>query len=494
MMLAHARLGALLVAGLLVAPVSLAQNQRWEHRVVVPTTALGYDEDLSASLERRVNALGARGFHVAALVGGEGVVLDRMLRRRAYVNGLADDSSVIPVVMARPLGGAAVAREYRLLHLRQNEEIATVVAPLGAAGYRLVAAEFEGGVVHLAFERSAGAQPVEYREFRNRNRRTWMEHLLADADVRARMTRVQPVAGDAGIVELGPAQPTPGDVSWLNTPEHDFASIEGRVRELASTGYRVDLVRRRGNLFDVLMLKPAGVSSSAGQWDLDDGPWGSACARGHIAGAAVGPDGDVVCATDSGGGSTPANRGLDLTVRPQSTAKGAVLFRAPTCDLLVRSQSTRPAAARVAFALQFERELARAAADGFRVTRALAASDSKGLDRIVTFTTDAPLPSPPGLAGDRSVAPYLFAELDLPGSGRDRPTREAALNAALAQHGLDSTVWIELSTVASANTALLLGCAPTQVDRFAVADKVRQALQAHDLGSYRINNELVIGR
>lgn len=489
---AQARIAALLIGGLLSAPASMADSQAWEHRVVIPTTAVLYDEDISASLERNVNALAARGFHVAAFVGGDPVVLDRLLSRRAYKNGFADDSAVTLVVMARPVGVPTIARTYRLLHVRQNEEVAKVIAPLGAEGFRLAATEFDGGVVHLAFEKTDGKSGVEYREFRNRNRRTWMEHLLADADVRARMTRVQPVALDAGLVELGAAQASsPGDVSWLNAPEHDFDRIEPRIREMAAAGYRVDLVRRRNNEFDVLMMKPAGAASTTATWDLDDGPWGSTCARGRIAGAAVGPDGDVFCATDVAGSSTAANRGLDLTARPQSTAGGAVLFRGPTCDLGERLRSTRPAAARVAFALQMEREIAKAAGQGFRAIRALAASDSRQLDRIVVFTTDAPVAAVSGPAADPTAAPWVFAELDTPGKDRARAP-EAAVNAELAQQGVDSTTWIEFTDFAPTGTANLRGCVSTYAERAVVEAAARRAFAAQNLGRYRVRNELLV--
>ena len=114
--------------------------------------------------------------------------------------------------MARPEDGPRIARHYRVLHVREPESAAAEIAPLGGEGYRLKFTELDGPVAHVVFERVAGASPVEFREFQNRNRRTWMEQLLADPDVRARITQVAPIALGAGIVELGAPQASPGDV------------------------------------------------------------------------------------------------------------------------------------------------------------------------------------------------------------------------------------------------------------------------------------------
>jgi hypothetical protein len=63
-----------------------AQDARYEHRVVVATTSWDREEDVDGSLERHVNALAARGFEVAALVGGGDAAIPRSqtpsLRRR----------------------------------------------------------------------------------------------------------------------------------------------------------------------------------------------------------------------------------------------------------------------------------------------------------------------------------------------------------------------------------------------------------------------------
>jgi len=496
---ARARLVALAVAGLAGAWFATAQPRadtvRYEHRVVVSTTALDFDTDVSGSLERQVNELAARGFALTAIVGGEGALLDSVLGRRRYVSGLVDHSGLVAAVMARPIAAPAVARTYRLLHVREQEAVAQAIAPLGAQGYRLAFSEFDGDIVHVAFERTDGTPAVEFREFRNRGRRSWMDQLLADADVRSRMTRVLPIALGAGIVELGAPASTPGDVLWLSRQAHRFSELSTRVRELAASGYGVSLVRRRGiSDIDVLMVKPAGAAAStAATIDLDDGPWGGPCSRGRIDGAAVGPDGDVYCAADRGGASPPSNRGLDLTMRAQPTAGGAMFFRGLTCDLQARLESARPASARIAFALQLEREIARAVAPGFHVTRALAATDSQGQARIVAFTTDAPLAMPPGPPADRSETPPLLADLDTVGDDLARQ-REGTVNRALAARDLEGgPFWVELSG-RPGRTARVLGCARTRLAGEAVEAVARGLLINEGLAGYRIENRLVIGR
>lgn len=472
-----------------------ADGLRYEHRVVVATSALDLDMHIAPSLERQVNALAARGFALTAFVGGEGALLDSALGRRRYVSGLVDHSGLVAAVMARPIAAPAVARAYRLLHVRELESVAQAIAPLGSEGFRLAFTEHDGDIVHVAFERIDGTPAVEFREFRNRGRRSWMDQLLADADVRSRMTRVLPIALGAGIVELGPPASTPGDVLWLSRQAHRFSELSTRVRELAATGYGVSLVRRRGiSDIDVLMVKPAGAAASTtATIDLDDGPWGGPCSRGRIDGAAVGPDGDAYCAADRGGASPASNRGLDLTMRAQPTAGGALFFRGLTCDLQARLESARPASARIAFALQLEREIARAIAPGFHVTRALAATDGQGQARIVAFTTDAPLAMPSGPPADRSEAPLLVADLDTVGDDLAWQ-REVAVNRALAARDLEGgPFWIELSG-RPGRTARVLGCARTRLAGEAVETAARGLLINEGLAGYRLENRLVIGR
>lgn len=473
-----------------------ADGLRYEHRVVVATSALDFDMNIAPSLERQVNALAARGFALTAFVGGEGPLLDTALGRQAYSSGRIDHAGIVAVIMARPIAAPAIARTYRLLHVRDRESVAQAIAPLGADGFRLTVAEHDGDIVHVAFERTGPASAVEYREFRNRGRTSWMDQLLADADVRTRMTRVLPIALAAGIVELGAPASTPGDVLWLNRPAHRFSELSSRVRELASTGYGVSLVRRRNiSDIDVLMVKAAGAATSTtATIDLDDGPWGGPCSRGRIDGAAVGPDGDVYCAADRGGASPASNRGLDLTMRPQPTAGGAMFFRGLTCDLQARLASARPASARIAFALQLEREIARALAPGFHVTRALAATDGQGQARIVAFTTDAPLAMPAGASAERSEAPPLMADLDTVGDDLAWQ-REVEVNRLLAGRTLQGgPYWVEVSGRAARSTAVVLGCAPTRLARETAESAARGALINNGLASYRLDNRIVVER
>lgn len=487
---------AMAVALVLGATAGRAQKPvRYEHRVVVPTTARLYASEINENLERNVNALAARGYELTAIVGGDVATLDAILTRRPYSRTGTNDTSVVLAVMARPVDGPRIARDYRVLHIREPESAAKELVPLGAAGYRLKFTELDGPIAHVVFERIAGAPPVEFREFQNRNRRTWMEQLLADADVRARMTQVAPVALGAGIMELGPPQSSPGDVSWLNAQTHRFEDLEGRIDEMVKTGYGVGMVRRRGpNDLDVLMMKPAGRTTSSADYDLDDGPWGMACARGRMAGAAVGPDGDVYCAVDQFGTSPASNRGLDLTVRPLAPQGGAVLFRGPTCAIDQRVRSSRPAAKRVAFALQFEQEIARALEPGYRAVRALAAVDSRGQARIVVFTSNGAVTVPAGAApAETSPAPAAYAELDV--SRNDRAQQlEAAVNTALANGGPDvRDMWAEVSTgLGGSSSALLFGCTSIRVGTRAAEAAAKAVLVREGLGDVRLSNRIVI--
>ena len=467
---------------------------RYDHQVVVATTSRDFESDVDASLERQVNALGALGYELTALVGGDGPILDQLLNRRPYVAGLVDHSGLTFAVMARPVGQPAVVREYRIVHVRAGLGMEDVVAPIGAGGYRLAVSAHETDIVHVAFEKTSDSAALAYRVFRNRGRRSWMEQALADADTRARMTRVLPVALDTGLIELGPAQASPGDMQWLSKPAHLFESLEGPLRELANAGYRVQLLRTRLTTLDVLVVKPAGVASGTADYDLDDGPWGMACGRGTIAGTAVMPDGDIACITDrSTGAAVPA--GLDLTLREQSTAGGQILFRGPDCDLRARLASTRTAAPRVTLALQFAREIARAIPDGARVVRAHATRDSRGQLRLVTLTSDAAPEArrgPPAAAGD---PPPLFPDLDALGQDLARQ-REAAVNAALARDPRVSAwpLWVELDTRGAMPDVRLLGCVPSRLDRDAAVLVARGLLGPQGLAGRRLDNRVVVER
>ena len=480
-------------AALAIAPARAAAA-RYDHQVVVATTSRDFETDIDASLERRVNALGALGYELTALVGGEGPTLDLLLNRRPYVAGLVDHSGLTFAVMARPVGQPAVARVYRIVHVRAGLGMDEVVAPLGAAGFRLVLSAHETDIVHVAFEKTADTRDVAYRVFRNRGRRAWMDQALADPDTRARMTRVVPVALDTGLIELGPAQATPGDMQWLSKPAHLFESLEGPLRELAKAGYRVQLLRTRLTTLDVLVVKPAGATSGTADYDLDDGPWGTACGRGTIAGTAVMPDGDIACITDrSTGAAVPG--GLDLTLREQSTAGGQILFRGPDCDLRARLASTRPGAPRVTLALQFARELARAVPEGARVVRAHATRDSRGQLRLVTLTSDAAPDARHGTSAAAGEPPPLFPELD--GLGQDLARqREEAINEALARDGRfrGMPLWVELDTRGAMPDVRLLGCLPGRLDRDLAESVARGLLGPQGLAGRRLDNRVVVDR
>lgn len=487
-------LAAVAALATLAPAVPRAAAVRYDHQVVVATTSRDLESDVDASLERQVNALGALGYELTALVGGDGPTLDLLLNRRPYVAGLVDHSGLTFAVMARPEGQTAVAREYRIVHVRTGLGMDDVVAPLGAAGFRLALSAHETDIVHVAFEKLADTRDVAYRVYRNRGRQSWMDQALADADTRARMTRVVPLALDTGLIELGLAQASPGDMQWLSKPAHLFESLEGPLRDLAKAGYRVQLLRTRLTTLDVLVVKPAGVTRGTADYDLDDGPWGMACGRGSIAGTAVLPDGDVACITDrSTDAAVPG--GLDLTLREQSTAGGQLLFRGPDCDLRARLASTRPGAPRVSLALQFAREIARALPDGARVVRAHATRDSRGQLRIVTLTSDAAPEvrhGSPAAAGD---PPPLFPELD--GLGQDLARqREAAINGALAREARlrGWPLWVELDTRGATPDVRLLGCVPDRLDRALAESVARGLLVPQGLAGRRLDNRVVVDR
>lgn len=166
---------AVMVAMPALRPPMRAAATRYDHRVVVATTSLDRELDVDASFERNVNRLGAIGYELTALVGGDASVIDQLLQRRAHAPGLVDHSGHTFAVMARPVGQAVVARDYRIVHLRTGFGVDKVVAPLGAAGYRMSVSAHDGDVVHLAFERVAGQPPVAHRVFRNQFRKSWMD-------------------------------------------------------------------------------------------------------------------------------------------------------------------------------------------------------------------------------------------------------------------------------------------------------------------------------
>ena len=469
---------------------------RYDHRVVVATTPLDRREDIDGSLERHVNRLGALGYELAALAGGDAAVLDEILDRKPTVFSQVEHAGLTFAVMVRPLDQPVVAREYRLLHTRTGFEMDAAVAPLGPAGFHMTAHAFDGAVVHVAFERRPQEPPAAFRVFMNRGRRTWMDQALADPDVRLRIARVVPLALDAAVIELGPPQATAADMQWLSQQAHLWASLESPLRGLTAAGYRVELVRARENNVSALVVKPAGTNAGTADYDLDDGPWGGPCSRGALAGVAVLPDGDVACAADRSRAEV-SNRGLDLTLSPQTTARGQILFRGLglDCEMEVRLESPRPTAARVALAVQFEREIAKAIQPGYRVARVVAARDAKGQRRLVAFTTDAPqvMPAGPPVAAD---APGLLTP-DEGGRGTAAERqREDQINAALAGDARfrDRPLWIELDSRPPFQGARVFGCVPDYDASRLAGAAVRDLLNGQGLARFRVDNRVVLRR
>ena len=471
---------------------------RYDHRVVVATTPLDRREDIDGSLERHVNRLGALGYELTALVGGDHTVLDEILQRKATVFSQVEHAGLTFAVMARPVDRAVVVREYRLLHTRRGFEIDAVVAPLGPAGFHMTAHAFDGDIVHVAFERRAREPLAEFRVYMNRGRRTWMDQALADPDARLRIARVVPLALDAAVVELGAAQASPADMQWLSQPTHVWESLEAPLRELTPAGYRVELVRARANNVSALVVKPAGVTSGTADYDLDDGPWGGPCSRGALAGVAVMPDGDVACAADRSASSV-SNRGLDLTLSPQTTARGQILFRGLAllldCEMEARLASPRATAPRVLLATQFEREIATAIEPGYRVTQVVAAKDSRGQRRLVAFTTTAPEVLPAGPPATADAPGLLTPDEDGRGSVEQRQ-HEDRLNASLAADARfrGRPLWVELDSRLPLRSARVFGCVPDFDSRNLAGAAVRTLLDAQGLANHRIDNRVALHR
>lgn len=488
----HAALVVLACA--LPAATAAQEPVRYEHRVVVATTSRDRAEDITESLEHNVNRLGALGYELTALAGGNAAILDAMLQRRAYQWGTVDHGGLTFAVMARPERGPLVARRYRLLHVRNTLELQPELTAIGADGYRMTVAALDGDIPHVAFEQTAGTVPAGYRLFRNRGRQTWMDQALADADTRQRLTRVMPVALDAAIVELGPPQTAPAAMQWLSQPAHLFSSLAGPLRTLAASGARVDLMRTRANDVSLLVVTPAGATGARADYALDEGPWGTPCVRGALAGVAVIPGGNVGCAMDRSGPAV-TNHGLDLTVREQPTAGGHVLFRGPDCDVRARLESSRPAAPRVAAALQLEREIARALTPGFRVVHVLATSDSNGQRRLVTLTTDRPPAVVTGPDVPRRAAPPLVAEITGRFSARYRDLEDRVNEALANQPGIRAAApWFEVGDGRPSQAAQLFGCVAAIGDDAPTAAAARDVLTAHGAKGYAFYNKLVTGR
>jgi hypothetical protein len=467
-----------------------AQDVRYEHRVVVPTTALDSERDVEASLERNVNRLAAAGFELSAFVGGDPAVIDALLGRKAYVAGRVDHAGQVFVVMTRPVGRTVPPREYRLLHTRTPRGTDAIVAGLGEQGYHLTVTANSGGVFHAAFERGAAGGAVDYRVFANRGRTSWMAQIEQDAAALSRLTRVVPMGLDFALAELGPAGATPAALEWFSAPAHTFASQDARVQARASEGYQVQVVRVRNTTIDVLLVRPAGAGGAARPaYSLEDGPWGGPCGRGVIAGADVHTDGDVYCVADTSA-STISNRGIDVVVRAEGTRS---LFDVPTCEDRARLGSSRPVDLRLVAAAQLERVLNGRIEEGYRVTRALAGSDGQGTRRLSFFTSR--LPVPPGRPGSAPVGPALRADRDELLESSVVSLEEQFTDALRRDPSLgDALVWVEVHAAAGMRQVRLAGCASTRLEREAAERVLRGLLVRTTAADYRVRNDVIVDR
>lgn len=487
---------AVVVPGVPVQGISKAVVQGadvvYEHRVVVATTSLDREQDVEDSLARNVNVLARLGFEVGAIVGGSGALVERLLERQPYRAGQVDHGGHVFVVMHRPAGPPAPVREYRFLHTRGPLGVEEIVAAYGRDGFHLTATAWEGDYFHGAFERKSGEAPVDYRVFQTANRRGWDVHMLADPEVRQRVRRVTPLRLDSALVELGPPAATPAEFAWESDAPFQQSRLEARLRDRARAGFRVQMVRLRGNVLDIALLKPAGAEAPGPVLDIDDGPWGAPCSRGRIAGADVWTDGDVYCVAEDPGGPV-SNRGFDLVVAPDADLGGQLFFGRRSCDISARLRTTRAAALRVTRALQLEREISRQVEPGYRVTRAFAGVREDGDQRLVFFASRLPLPSAGGTPATASPAPPLVAEVD--GQGQQLLSqRERDINDALASElrARDVTAWVEINDVRASRHVLLTGCARTRLDRSHAETVLRGLLVPTPYAGFRIRNEIII--
>lgn len=482
---------ALAVAAPAVAPAQ-TPTPVYEHRVVVPTTSRDRELDVEESLARNVNELAALGFEVGAMVGGHGALVDRLLERRPYVAGQVDHGGHVFVVMHRPVRLPAPAREYRFLHARGPLGVEEIVAGYGRDGFRLTTTAWEGDYFHAAFERVAGTPALDYRVFRTARRRGWDQHMLDDADVRHRLRRVVPMTLDSALVELGPPAETPAAFAWESDQPFQRSRLEPKLNARAAAGFRVQLVRLRGNVLDVALLKPAGADGPAPALDLDDGPWGGPCSRGTIAGADVWTDGDVYCVAEDPRGPV-ANRGFDLVVAPDPNIGDQPFFGRVSCEARARLQTSRPVAIRVARAEQLQREIGRQVQPGFRVTRAFAAVREDGESRLVFFTSQLPPPEPGPSPAVAASAPRLRPELDDLGQ-QLLADRERAINDGLATELRpdDVEAWVEISDARANRHVRLAGCARTRLDRDHAETVLRGLLARTPYAAFRIRNEIIV--
>lgn len=206
------------------------------------------------------------------------------------------------------------------------------------------------------------------------------------------------------------------------------------------------------------------------------------------------PGGNVACVMDRGGAAV-TNHGLDLTMREQPTAGGRMLFRGPDCDVRVRLESSRPAATRVAAALQFERAIARALTPGFRVVHALATKDAAGQRRLVVLTSDRPPTAVTGPELPRRAAPPLVAEISGRFSERYRDLEDRVNEALANDPGIRAAApWFEVGDGRPSQAAQLFGCVASIGDDAPTAAAARDLLKAQDAKGYAFYNKLVTGR
>lgn len=468
----------------------------YEHRVVVATTSLDRERDVEESLARNVNELAALGFEAGAFVGGHGALLDRLLDRRSHVPGQVDHAGHVFVIMNRPLQRPVPVREYRFLHVRGPLGVEEIAARYGREGFRLTITAWEGEHFHGAFERVGEAERVEYRVFRTARRRGWPQQMIEDPEVRMRIRRAVPLTLDSALVELGSPAATPAQFVWESDAPHQTGRLEQKLNAQAAEGFRVQIVRLRGNVLDVGMLKPAGATGPGPALDLDDGPWGVPCSRGKIAGADVWTDGDIYCVAEDPK-SPVSNRGLDMVVSPTPDVGGQLFFGRVDCGVRARMRSGREMALRVARAYQMEREINRRIEPGYRVTRAFAGIREGGDERLVFMTSRLPAPAvAPGQvqATGRAAAP-LMAQLD--GLGQQlQAERERKINEGLADElrSLNADIWAEIHDVRGNRRVLLLGCVSTDQDRERAEIVLRSLLVRTPYPDFRIRNEIIVQR
>lgn len=468
------------------------QTVPYEHRVVVPTTFLDFERDVDDSLAENVNQLAVRGFEVGAIMGGHAPLLNTLLQRKPYVPGLVDHGGHVFVIMHRPVGQPAPAREYRFLHTRTHLGVEKIVAAYGRDGFRLTVTAWEGDYFHAAFERVSDADKVDYRVFRTARRRGWPEHMLNDADAKNRARRAIPMTLDSALVELGAPAPTAAEFVWESDAPNERFRFKSRLNTRAAAGFRVQLVRLRGNVLDIGLLKPAGATGPAPPLELEDAPWGGPCGRGSIAGADIYTDGDVYCVAEDPKGPI-TNRGFDMVVAPDPNMDDQLFFGRSSCQARALARTSRPVGIRVSRALQLESEINRLVQPGFRITRAFAGIREDGDQRLVFMSSQLPLPVVTGAPANSSPAPPLTAHPD--GLGQQTlAQREQEINARLASELRTFNVesWAEINDTRGNQHVLLLGCASARFEREHAETFLRGLLARTPYASFRIRNVILV--